>query len=412
MEYGCIGGHLRHSFSVRIHNELFGYKYELKEIASENLEAFMKAKDFKAINVTIPYKEMVIPYLDFMDEISTNIGAVNTVVNKNGKLYGYNTDFHGLIALIKKSGVDISGKKALVLGSGGTSKTAAAVAEHLGAKEILKVSRSEKEGHITYDDAYAFHTDAEIIINTTPCGMYPNISGSALEVSDFKNLEGVFDAVYNPLRSELVLNAQKRGIKAIGGLYMLVAQAAYAAEKFVEKSVPEGQIERIYTELYKEKENIVLIGMPTSGKTTVGKIIAEKTGKEFIDIDEEIVRLFGRPIPDIFKELGESGFREIEKNVTETISGRQNAVIATGGGVVLNEKNVENLKKNGRIYFIDRPLESLVTTPDRPLSSNRIDLERRYRERYQIYKESTDFAVSGDKSPEQFAEEIIKEFTL
>ena len=412
MEYGCIGGHLRHSFSVLIHNELFGYQYELKEIESEKLEDFMKAKDFKAINVTIPYKEMVIPYLDFMDEISTRIGSVNTVINRNGKLYGYNTDFYGLIALIKKSGVEIAGKKALVLGSGGTSKTAAAVAEYFGAREIHKVSRKKRENHITYDDAYEFHTDAEIIINTTPCGMHPNISGCALDISEFENLEGVIDAVYNPLRSELVLAAKKRGIKAMGGLYMLVSQAAYAAEKFVEKSVAKSKIDRIYAELYKEKSNIVLIGMPTSGKTTVGKIIAEKTGKEFIDIDKEIVLLFGKSISDIFETMGENGFREIEKNVTETVSARQNAVIATGGGVVLNEKNVENLKKNGEIYFIDRPLESLVTSADRPLSSNRIDLERRYRERYQIYKENADFTVFGDKSPEKFAEEIIKEFKL
>ena len=412
MEYGCIGGHLRHSFSVWIHNELFGYKYELKEIEPENLEAFMKAKDFKAINVTIPYKEDVIPYLDFMDEISTRIGAVNTVVNRNGKLYGYNTDFYGLIALIKNSGVSLEGKKVLVLGSGGTSKTASAVAEHLGASQVLKVSRRETEGHITYDEAYDSHKDTEIIINTTPCGMYPNICGSALDIADFNKLEGVFDAVYNPIRSELVISAQKKGVNASGGLYMLVAQAAFAAERFIGKSVAQRKIDKIYTELLKKKENIVLIGMPTSGKTTVGKLIAQKIGKEFIDIDEEIVRVFGKSIPDIFSQMGENGFREIEKNVTEAISARQNAVIATGGGVVLNEKNMENLKKNGRVYFLDRPLESLITTPDRPLSSNRIDLERRYRERYKIYKENCDYVITGNKTPQRIAEEIIKEFEL
>lgn len=412
MEYGCIGEVLRHSFSVRIHNELFGYQYELKEIGPQNLGNFMEEKDFKAINVTIPYKEQVIPYLDYMDEISTKIGAVNTVVNKNRKLYGYNTDFYGLTALIKKLGIEIKGKKVLVLGSGGTSKTASVVAENLGALEILKVSRSKKEGHITYDEAYALHNDANIIINTTPCGMFPNIDGCAIDISEFDNLEGVIDAVYNPLKTQLVIDAQKRGIKADGGLYMLVAQAVYAAEKFVEKTVPKEEIGRIYTKLLREKENIVLIGMPSSGKTTVGKIIAEKTGKEFFDIDEEIVRLFGRSIPRIFDEMGEAGFREIENRVTESISTRQNAVIATGGGVVLKDENIENLKKNGRIYFLDRPLESLVTTPDRPLSSNRIDLERRYRERYKKYKECCDFCLAGDESPKTFAEEIIKEFML
>lgn len=410
MEYGCIGERLGHSFSAQIHSKLFDYKYELLEIAKEDLDAFMKAKDFKAINVTIPYKQDVIPYLDFIDERAKSIGAVNTIVNKGGKLYGFNTDFSGLTALIKKAGVEIKNKKVLILGSGGTSKTAKAVAQSLGAKEVYRLSRNDSEDTITYDEALKNHTDAEVIINTTPCGMYPNLNGVAIDIDKFPSLSGVIDAVYNPLRSELVLKAREKGIKAMGGLYMLISQAAFAAEEFVGEKVAEKKVDRIYNEMVKEKENIVLIGMPSSGKTTVGRILADKLKKEFVDTDEEIAILFGKDIPQIFKEVGESGFRALESKAIETISSRQNLVLATGGGAILRKENVDNLKKNGRVYFIDRPLESLTVTSDRPLSSNKIDLQKRYNERYEIYKSSCDFAVCGDKTPEDFANMILEEF--
>ncbi len=411
MDYGCIGEKLGHSFSAEIHPKLFDYKYELKEIAREDLDAFMKAKDFKAINVTIPYKQSVIPYLDFIDDTGREIGVVNTVVNKNGLLYGFNTDFLGLKALIKKAEIEIKDKKVLILGSGGTSLTAKAVAKDMGAKEVYRLSRKETEGCITYEEAYKNHTDAEIIINTTPCGMHPEISGTAIDIDSFPYLIGVIDAVYNPLRSELVLRALNKGIKAIGGLYMLVSQAAFAAEKFVEREVTKEKINGIFKEINKDKENIVLIGMPSSGKTTVGKILAEKLGKTFVDTDYEIVKLTGKSIPEIFSLIGEESFRQIESKAIGVIAARQGVVIATGGGAVLRSENIENLKKNGRVYFLDRPLESLITTDDRPLSSNRVDLERRYRERYQIYKNSCDFSVCGNMSAEEFANIIEKEFT-
>ncbi len=411
MEYGCIGEKLTHSFSAEIHPKLFDYKYELKEIAQEDLDAFMKAKDFKAINVTIPYKQAVIPYLDFIDDTGKEIGAVNTVVNKNGLLYGFNTDFLGLKALIQKAEIEIKDKKVLILGSGGTSLTARAVTKDMGAKEVYRLSRKETEGCITYEDAYKNHTDAEIIINTTPCGMFPDISKTAIDIDSFPCLTGVVDAVYNPLRSELVLKALNKGIKAVGGLYMLVSQAAFAAEKFVEKEITEEKINNVFGEMLREKENIVLIGMPSSGKTTVGKILAESLGKAFVDTDCEIVNLVGKSIPEIFSLMGEESFRQMESKAIGVIAARQGVVIATGGGAVLRSENIENLKKNGRVYFLDRPLESLITTDDRPLSSNRVDLERRYRERYQIYKNSCDFSVCGNKSAEEFANIIEKEFT-
>ena len=395
MEYGCIGEKLGHSFSKIIHNEICDYIYELKEIPKEELENFIKNKDFKAINVTIPYKQDVIPYLDEISDMALAIGAVNTIVNKDGKLYGYNTDFSGLKALIEFVGITIKDKKVLVLGSGGTSKTAKAVAINMGAKEVYRVSRTGGDGLITYEDAYELHSEADVIINTTPCGMYPDIGVSAVDMNKFTKISGVVDAVYNPLCSELVVAAKEKGITAIGGLYMLVAQAVFAAEKFTESEIPATEIERVYNKLLKEKQNLVLIGMPGCGKSTIGKAVAEILNKEFIDSDEEIVKQEGRSIPEIFQNCGEKGFREIETRVISKLALKQGAVIATGGGAILNKRNIDLLKGNGTVVFIDRPIEQLVTTDDRPLSSNRELLEKRYNERYDFYCSRADVIINA-----------------
>ena len=395
MEYGCIGEKLTHSFSKIIHSKIADYNYELKEIAKGDLDTFMKTADFKAINVTIPYKQAVIPYLYEISDTARKIGAVNTIVNKGGKLYGYNTDYEGMRALIKRQGADLSGKKVLILGSGGTSKTAAAVAESLGAKEVLRVSRGGNDGAVTYEYALSNHTDAEAIINTTPCGMYPNIGETAIDISLFPKLCSVTDAVYNPLSSALVTTAKEKGINAVGGLYMLVAQAVFACEKFTGDSIPTSVTDRVYKEILLDKRNIVLIGMPGCGKTTIGKAVANETGKSFIDTDDEIVKKAGMSIPEIFEQFGEKKFREIEAEVIKEVSAQQSAVIATGGGAVLNPLNVSLLKENGIIVFIDRPIEDLVTTDDRPLSSNRELLEKRYKERYGIYKSSAQAEIKA-----------------
>lgn len=394
MEYGCIGEKLSHSFSKIIHGKLTDYKYELKEIAKEDLDSFLKTADFKAINVTIPYKQAVIPYLYYISETAKKIGAVNTVVNKNGKLYGYNTDFLGLSALIKKQNLSLQNKKVLILGSGGTSKTAKVVAEDLGAKTVLRVSRNALDGAITYEEAYT-HTDTYAIINTTPVGMYPNIGKSSIELSKFKNLSLVVDAVYNPLSSKLITDAKSLGIKAEGGLYMLVAQAVFAAEKFIETKFDQTEIDRIFGEILLDKKNIVLTGMPSCGKTTIGRLVAENLGKTFIDTDEEIIKKAGMPIPEIFEKFGEERFRQIESEVIKEISALQSSVIATGGGAVLNPLNIAFLKENGTIVFIDRPLEKLITTDDRPLSSSRELLEKRYKERYGIYNSTCDIKIDA-----------------
>lgn len=408
MEYGCIGERLTHSFSKEIHKGLADYEYEIKEIPKDKLGEFMTAAEFRAINVTIPYKQAVMPYLYEISDTAKRIGAVNTIVNRDGKLYGYNTDFFGMTALIKRNGIEIQNKKVLILGSGGTSKTARVVAESLEAAEIHVVSRKNGNGVITYEEMYEGHKDAEIIINTTPLGMFPNPDAMPVDLSRFPKLNGVVDAIYNPLRSRLVLEAESLGIKATGGLYMLVAQAAYAVEKFIGTPTTIEKINGVYKELLKEKQNLILIGMPGSGKSTLGKKISEITGKPFVDTDELIVKKSGKTIPEIFSEIGEEGFREIEAEVIKEIGNLGGYVIATGGGAVLREDNVKNLKANGRVYYIDRPLEWLTATSDRPLSSNPEDLKKRYQERYKLYQSTADIKISAVDDIKTNVELILK----
>lgn len=410
MEYGCIGEKLTHSFSKEIHNLLFDYDYVIKEIPKGELHEFMTRKDFKAINVTIPYKQDVIPYLDFISDTARDIGAVNTIINRDGKLYGYNTDFGGMTALIKRQNIEINEKTVLVLGSGGTSKTAVAVANSLGACQVVRVSRTAKEDCITYDDMYERFGSAQVIINTTPCGMYPNIIGEPVDIDRFERLEAVVDAIYNPLRSNLVVKAKQKGINAIGGLYMLVAQAAHAAELFIDTKVPLKKVDAVYKEIVKQKQNIVLVGMPSSGKTTIGKRLANELKMKFVDTDKEIERVSGKAIPEIFKTQGEAAFRDIESRVITEVSAKQNCIIATGGGAILRGLNVMALRGNGVIYFIDRPLEKLITTDDRPLSSNRDDLIKRYNERYDIYCGVADKGVINDSEIETVIDAIKEDF--
>ena len=396
MEYGLIGEKLGHSFSREIHEKLRGYAYELKELRPEEVGAFLTAREFRGINVTIPYKETVIPYLDEVDSAAREIGAVNTVVNRGGKLYGYNTDFLGMRELMLREGIDPAGKKVLVLGSGGTSKTAMTVANSLGASVVLRVSRQKRDDCITYEEARTEHADAEIIINATPVGMYPNTDASPVDLADYPKLSGVVDAIYNPLRTKLVLAAKARGIRATGGLFMLVWQAAAAAEYFTGVPGDPADVARVYGELLSQKENLVITGMPGVGKTTVGKLIAKHHDREFVDCDDVIVERAGCDIPTIFATQGEKAFRDLESAVIRELSATGGKVIAPGGGAVLRAENVEALRANGRIIFLDRPLSSITATEGRPLSANREALEARYRERYPIYCGTCDAHVETD----------------
>ncbi len=410
MIYGCIGEKLGHSFSVDIHRQLFDYSYELRELAPEELPAFMLEKDFKAINVTIPYKEAVIPFLDEVSDTARQIGAVNTIVNDNRRLLGYNTDFSGMCGLILRLDLHLADKNVLVLGSGGTSKTAVAVAKHLGCQRVHRVSRSGRDGCITYEQAVTM-ADTHVLINTTPCGMYPYLGAAAIDVAAFPMLEGVVDAVYNPLRSKLVCDAQRAGIPATGGLYMLVAQAAYAAEKFVGQEVPLSRIQEVYKRMVCNKQNLVLVGMPGCGKSTVGKRIARDLDMDFVDTDELIVQRAGKSIPEIFAQQGEVEFRSLETAVIADLAACQHTVIATGGGAVLREENVLNLRQNGRLYFIDRPVYSLIATADRPLSSTREDLQRLYKQRLPVYIACCDVHVQSDNVFMNTLKTIKEDFT-
>lgn len=405
MEYGCIGEHLGHSFSKEIHSRIAPYSYEIREVARNELHSFMTAKDFKAINVTIPYKQDVIPYLDYIDPIAQQIGAVNTIVNRDGRLYGYNTDFSGMIALADKIGIDFRGKKVLVLGTGGTSRTAVAVARARGAEEVITVSR---RSGVTYETAKRDHADAEIIINTTPSGMYPDNFSQPLDLDDYPEAQAVLDAVYNPLETRLVHQARAKGIKADCGLYMLVAQAVCASEKFLDTSYDKAITDKIFNEIYLSKLNIVLTGMPASGKTTVGRLLAEKTGRKFIDTDALIEEKHGN-IPEIFASMGEKAFRDMEADAVAEAAVQCGCVIATGGGAILRRENVQVLKSNGRLFFLDRPPEKLIPTEDRPLSRDADSIKKRYNERYDIYKATADVQIFADGTPEEAVAEILKE---
>lgn len=410
MKYGLIGEHLTHSFSKVIHEQIGDYVYEIKEIEPQNVDAFMRARDFCAINVTIPYKETVIPYLDYIDPSAKKIGAVNTVVNKNGKLYGYNTDYFGMMALVSKIGLDIKDKKVLVIGTGGTSKTATAVINDLGAKEIIYVSNIEVAGALSYDEVYKSHTDAQIIFNTSPVGMYPKNGGIPIDITKFELLEGILDVVYNPIRTNLVIKAQDKGLLAQGGLYMLGAQAVYAYEYFMDTRVDKSICDTVYNTVLKQKDNIILTGMPSSGKTTIGKILASKTGKTFVDTDDEIVKKIGMDIPSYFAKYGEKAFRDIESEVIKEVSVNNNQIIATGGGAILKEENITYLKQNGNIYFLNRDLEKLIPTSDRPLSSDIDALKKRYDERYPIYTKTADIIINGNGTPNEVANYVYGEY--
>lgn len=408
MKYGCIGERLPHSFSKEIHNLIADYDYEICEIERGALGDFINARDFLGINVTIPYKEAVMPYLDYIDSSAEKIGAVNTVVKRGERLLGYNTDFRGMVALFSHAGITPATSKVLILGTGGTSKTARAVVEYLGARECVRVSRSPKnEGECDYDTAYKLHRDAEIIVNTTPVGMYPNIYERPIDISKFDSLSGVIDVIYNPLRTPLVLDAMERGIRAEGGLYMLVAQAVYASEIFLDTKYGEGVTEDIYRKILSDKENLVLVGMPGSGKSTVGGIIADELKKTLSDTDVIIEEGEKISPSEIIRDKGESAFRDIESGVIHDVAKGTRLVISTGGGAVLREENVRALRQNGRIYFIDRALSNITPTDSRPLTSTREALAKRFNERYSIYKSISDVIIENNSTAESAAVRII-----
>lgn len=412
MRYGLIGKPLGHSYSKEVHALLADYDYILQELEKDALADFFARRDFAAINVTIPYKEAIIPYLDEISPEAKAIGAVNTVVNRGGRLYGYNTDFFGIRDTLARFHItDLAGKTALILGSGGTALTARAVLESLGA-HVLFVSRNPRGADMIGYEALENYADAALLFNASPVGMYPHSEGCPVSLSLFKGLRFVFDAVYNPLRTRLVLDAEARGIPAAGGLYMLVAQAVRAVELFLDKTLSASLLEEAYGKILRQKQNIVLIGMPSAGKTTVGRILAEKTGRRFVDLDEAIVKATGKDIPTIFRERGEAGFRDAESAVLRTLCLGTGQVIATGGGAILREDNVTRLKQTGWLLFLDRPLSDLTPTADRPTAKSADAIAALYHERLPRYLAVADRTIPTKETPAQTADAIIKELLL
>ncbi len=406
MQYGLIGEHLGHSYSVPIHKLISGEDYELREIAPADLGTFMTRKEFRAINVTIPYKQDVIPYLDEISDTAREIGAVNTIVNRDGHLYGTNTDAAGLQALIARVCPDIRGRKTLVLGTGGTSKTAVYTAKAMGAEPVIRVSRSAREDAVTYEEALRDHRDAEILINTTPCGMFPAAEDMPVDIAGFPELRGVVDVIYNPLRTKLVLAAMGRGIPAEGGLYMLVAQAVRAAEEFRGIRYDEALTEKIYRRMARDKENIVLTGMPGSGKSAVSSILGARTGRDVIDTDRLIVEKAGMEITEIFRRYGEKHFRDLESEVIREAAARAGVIISTGGGAILRAENTDALRRNGRLVWLDRKPDDLVPTDDRPLADSREKMTALYAAREPIYRATADERIEVTGSAADTASEI------
>ena len=405
MEYGLLGEKLGHSFSPQIHRDLAGYDYQLLPTPPEAVEDLFARRAFQGLNVTIPYKRTVMPLCDEIDPRAAAIGAVNTVVNQNGRLTGYNTDIDGFLYMARRAGVDMAGKKVVILGSGGTSRTARAAAGELGAREIVTVSR---HGEDNYQNL-SRHADAQVLVNTTPVGMYPNWGQSPVSLESFPALEGVLDVVYNPLRTALLLQAEERGLPRSCGLPMLVAQAKRAAELFTGQNIDDSRAEAVLHGLREQLTSIVLIGMPGCGKTTVGRALAGKLGRTFVDLDEEIVRRAGMSIPEIFAREGEAGFRERESALVREFGERTGLVVSTGGGVVTRRENYIPLKQNGLLLHLRRDPASLPTD-GRPLSQATAP-EELWRRRAPLYAAFADGEIDNNGTLAWTLEQIEKEMT-
>ena len=402
-KFGLIGRTLKHSYSEKIHKLLADYEYKLYELEPDQLKGFVQSGKLKGFNVTIPYKKDVMEYLDEIDHSALLIGAVNTVVNQNGKLKGYNTDFKGMEYMLERAGITLEEKKIMILGTGGTGNTATAVAKAHGAKEIITVSRG---GEVNYGN-YTERADVDVIINTTPVGMYPNNYSTPIDLDKFNNLSGVVDVIYNPDTTLLTFQAKQKGIKYTNGLPMLVAQAKFAMEKFIGQSVSDDVIETVLKKLWAETLNVVLIGMPGSGKSTVGKAVADALNREFIDTDQEIVKKENRDIPTIFSQDGEEYFRKVEADVLKDVGKLTGKVIATGGGIIKSAENLFPLKSNGKIFWIKRDIEALATD-GRPLSKDLETVKKLFEERKDKYSAFADFTIDNDGSIDSAVKGVLE----
>ncbi len=403
---GLIGEKLGHSFSPQIHRHLADYSYDLFEMSESEVGEFLKSDRFDSTNVTIPYKKTVMPFLDEISDEARRIGSVNTITRtSSGGLRGDNTDYFGFSYMMRKSGIELCGKNVLILGTGGASLTARTVSADMGAKKITFVSRM---GDVNYENVYELCADTDVIINCTPVGMYPKNLVSPIELGRFECLEGVADMIYNPAATRLLLDAERLGIRRTNGLSMLVAQAKRATELFLGEKIDDGEIDRIVSLIENETMNIVLVGMPGCGKSTVASLIADATGRELIDTDALIVESEGRSIPEIFASDGEDYFRLCEHRAAESAGKMSGKVIATGGGIVTRCENLDALRQNGKIFFIERDL-SLLSREGRPLSMG-ADLNAMYEKRLPQYRKFADFTVKNASAVSDCADDIIRLF--
>ena len=405
-DYGLLGERLGHSFSQVIHAKLGLTDYRLIETPKEGLEEILRGGTWKGLNVTIPYKRAV---MDFCDEISAEaaqIGSVNTIVRKpDGRLCGFNTDIDGFIYTVKCAGIDFNDRKILICGSGGTSLTAQAAAKRFSTESVTVASRG---GEVSYGELHAY-SDSDIIVNTTPVGMFPNNLEAPISLSDFPSCKGVIDVIYNPRRTALLMEAERLGIPFADGLNMLVYQAKRAEELFLGKTIPDSEAERVVREMRAEFGNIVIIGMPGSGKSTVAERLAQKTGRRLIELDDEIIKAAGKSIPEIFSEQGEAAFREFERAETNKAGKLTGVVISTGGGVVKDARNYAPLHQNGRIFWLRRDIKALETE-GRPLSKDGDNLKKLEAEREPLYRGFADTEIWNDSTPEEAAQRIWEDY--
>lgn len=402
--YGLLGRTLGHSWSPAIHEKLGNPRYQLIEREPEQLEQFLSKPNLGGVNVTIPYKQTVLPFCDHIDPLAAEIGSVNTIVNRDGELYAWNTDIIGFCFMAHRAGIDFAGKKVLIFGSGGTSHTARVAVEQMGAGEVVVVSRNGADNY----GNLSRHRNADILVNTTPVGMFPHAGKAVVDLENFPQCEGVLDVIYNPRRTAFLLQAEARGIRCSDGLPMLVAQAKAAAQHFFDSPINDSKMEGIITELRRETQNIVLIGMPGCGKSTVGAQLEQLTGRTAVDLDTEIERRDGRSISAIFREDGEPFFRALEREVTAEFGQQSGLILMTGGGVVTDERNYPSLHQNGRIYQLTRPIEQLPTE-GRPLSQTN-DLQTLYEIRRPLYERFRDVIVDNNDTPKETAAWIWRDF--